>query len=595
MEEYIRSPQFETIGCSIWHPGAAQPTWYTDKLNVYRALHSIDWSTCAMLAHNTAFDGAIAAWHFNVHPKLYLDTMGMAQPHYGFTTGVSLAKLAETLKLGAKGDEVKLAIGKRLNMFSAHELATYGVYCNNDNVLCKKIFDELLPLTPRKELASIDEELRCFIEPRIVLDHAMLVDYHQQVQDMKQTNYIWAGNLLGCTADEVKDTIMSNEKMALVLKELGVDPPMKLSPSTGRPAYAFAKTDQEFLELREHEDEAVQLLVACRIGGKSTLAETRAARLIDIALRGMLPVMYKHYAALTGRLGGGDAINMQNLPRKSPIRDAMCAPPEHLLTAADLSQIEARILATIAGQMNDVQAFRDYDTGIGPDIYCVTATAFLGRPITKADRKERQLGKVIKLALGYGMGVEKFVATARKDGVVLTLPEAGKAHVWYRDSSPYIKQLWRNADTALAKLLKGEEYAFGINGCIEVRSDGIHLPSGRVLRYPGLDVANANEWGKQYTYLNRKKRVKIYGAKVVENICQSLAGSVTADAWLRLRGHVKVVLQSHDELVAVAHQSLKEQTEQRMRAALTAPVKWLPELPVACTIGSADRYGRIEK
>lgn len=594
-EEYIRSPQFEDIGVSILLPDQSFPVWYTEPTEIKRALHAIDWSTHAMLAHNNYFDGAILAWRYGIHPKLLMCTMCMGQPHFGFTSGVSLAKLAEVMGAGVKGTEVVRALGKRRHMFTPQELATYGDYCCNDAVLCKRIFNKLLPMTPKKELLAIDEAIKCFTDPRISLDRELVAEHHQQVVDTKMSNYIWAGNLLGVTPEEVKTTIMSNDKLALALTELGVDPPTKLSPSTGKVAYAFAKTDEEFLDLKEHENEAVQLLVECRLGGKSTLAETRAYRLLGVAERGLLPIYLKYYAAHTGRLGGGDALNMQNLPQKSPLRRALCAPPAHLLVGGDLSQIEARLLATVAGQHDVVQAFKDYDAGIGPDIYCVTASAFLGRPVTKADRKERQLGKVIRLALGYGMGVPKFINTARKDGVILTPADAQAAHSWFRDASPAIKQLWKNADFALKKLLAGESWTFGCNDCIEVRADGLHLPSGRVIRYPGLAVEPDEQGRPQYSYLNRRKRMKIYGAKVVENIMQSLAGSVCGDAWLRLRGKMKVVLQAHDELVSVVHATQVEWGKATMKWAMTYPVAWLPSLPVACSIGAAFRYGDVEK
>lgn len=596
MEEYIRSTQFETIGCAIWLPTEAAPRWYSDPLHLEHALHSIDWSTHALLAHNTAFDGAIAAWRYGVHPKLYLDTMGMAQPIFGLTSGVSLASLAKVLELGEKGTEVVHALGKRRANFSPSELAAYGRYCINDTILCRKIYEKLLPMTPMKEILSIDSELRCFTDPRIVLDHSMLTQYHQEVVDHKATNYIWLGNLLDVTPEEVKDTIMSNDKMAKALEELGVDPPRKLSPTTGKLAYAFAKTDADFLALEEHDDERVQLLVKCRLGGKSTLNETRAVRLIEMSLRGPMPALFRHAAAHTGRLGGGDGINMQNLPRAGTLRKALCAPPHHLFVGGDLSQIEARILARIAGQEDVTEAFRAYDEGRGPDIYCVTASAFLGRPITKAtDPKERQLGKVIRLALGYGMGEDKFMVTAKRDGVILTSAQASAAHEWFRDASEYIVRLWKAGDKALDKLYAGEEWTFGEDGCIVVRADGMHLPSGRILRYPGLE-REKNQYGKwDYTYTNRKKRVKVYGAKVVENICQSLAGSVVSDGWLRLRGKMHICLQVHDELVGLVHESQEAEGLEMMHRALTAPVKWLPGLPVACEVGAHQRYGFLEK
>lgn len=616
-EEYIRSDRFEVIGVGVMLPEDDYPTWYSGQAptnpgyrwsldSVDEILRSIDWANTAALCHNGYFDHAILGWRYGIHPKILLDTMCMAQPHYGFTTGVSLAKLAEVLTLGQKGQEVVRALGKHRWNFTAQELAEYGAYCCNDTWLCKMIFDALLPLTPKRELLNIDETLRCYTDPRLHLDLELLKEHHQNIVDTKAIHYQWAANFLGCGPEDVKTIIMSNDKLAACLRELNVDPPQKLSPTTGKPAYAFAKTDDEFLALKEHEDEAVQTLVECRLGGKSTIAETRASRLIDVARRGTLPAYFKYYAAHPGRLGGGDAMNLQNLPRhkykdgqlaeRSMLRDAIMAPPDHILVAGDLSQIEARILCTIAGQEDIVEAFRQYDAGTGPDIYCVTATAYLGRVITKKDRNERQLGKVIRLALGYGMGLDKFVVTARREGVPLTKQQAEQAHKWFRDTSQYVTKFWRQCDTALKKLIAGEEYAFGVNGCIVVKVDGIHLPSGRVLRYPGLQEEGQDEYGRpQYSYLNRKKRVRIYGAKVAENICQSLAGSVCADAWLRLRGKLKVVLQIHDEIVVVCLKEQVEWAKETLMWAMTHPVPWLPQLPVAAAVGAAERYGEIEK
>ena len=604
-EEYIRSSQFECIGCAIQMPTWGQPVWFSGKdAEFFLMAHADELSQYALLAHHTAFDGAIAAWRYGIHPKLYLDTMSMGQPLFGFTSGVSLAKLSKALGVGEKGDEVVRALGKHLHNFTPDELAAYGRYCVNDTVLCRRIFEKLAPLTAAKELAAIDEELRCFIDPRIVLDKQMLVEYHQHVVDLKQTNYIWAGTLLGMEPDQVQTAIMSNDKMALLLEELGVDPPTKLSPTTGKVAYAFAKTDEEFLELKEHEDPRVQVLVTSRLGGKSTIAESRAMRLIGCADRGPLPVMLKHYAAHTGRLGGADAINMQNLMRhkwvggvlteRSKLRDALCAPPNHEFVAGDESQIEARIIAHIAGQEDVVAVFRAQDAGLGPDIYCVTASSVLGYPVDKSMKNDRQLGKVIRLSLPYGVGVDKLIRTAKKDGVIINPTIGAALHKRFRELSSDIVKLWKDCEKGLKALLRGEEFAFGRDGCIVVKADGFHLPSGRVLRYPGLEMEMTGEFGPQYSYLNRNKRVKIYGAKVAENIVQSLAGSVVMDAWLRLRYKMRIVMQVHDELVAIVHRDNVNVAVQQMHDALTAPVKWLPGLPVACEVSHAARYGECK-
>lgn len=603
-EEYIRSPLFEAIGISIWHADAVAPIWYP-RPQIEQALRAIDWKNTALLAHNAWFDGAIASWHYGIRPKLFLDTMAMGQPLFGLTTGVGLGALSKALGTGEKGTEVVRAIGKRYADFTPTELAVYGQYCCNDTWLTRKNFEKLLPLTPRKELALIDDVIRMFTEPVLRLDMELLREYHEHVVHRKQVQYIWLGNLLGRSEEEVKTGIMSDGQLAQMLMNLGVDPPTKLN-SKGIKKYAFAKTDQAFLDLEDHPDEAVQMIVAARLGGKSTLAESRAARLIGVAERGLLPVMLRYYAGHTGRFGGGDKLNLQNLPRNTPdtpskLRHAIMAPPYHHLVVADLSQIEARVLAYVSGQHDVLQIFaaNDRDPANHPDVYCATATMLFGRPITKADKLERFVGKTARLGLGYGTGKDKFFITLRKDKVPCT---AGQAEAWvakFREASPWILKLWRDSGRALDALLKGESFTFGYNNMFEVKSDGIHMPNGLVLRYPGLECEMQDKYGNgklspQYSYLNRKKRTKIYGAKVVENLVQSLARSVCTDAWLQVKRKYKVVLQAHDELISVCLDDQVEDAKVYVAQCMTQPVPWLPGMPIACEVDAARRYGEAK-
>ena len=119
---------------------------------------------------------------------------------------------------------------------------------------------------------------------------------------------------------------------------------MKVSPATGKETFAFAKTDEEFKALADHDNDKVQALVAARLGTKSTLEETRTQRFIDIAKRGTLPVPVRYYAAHTGRWGGDDKINMQNLPSRGvngkKLKRSIIAPEGHTVVEADSAQIE---------------------------------------------------------------------------------------------------------------------------------------------------------------------------------------------------------------------------------------------------------------
>lgn len=109
-ESYIRDPRFEVIGVGI--KVNDYPTdWYSGD-NPGKFLKSLDYSKRAILAHNTAFDGAILAWHFGIKPRLWLDTLSMARPSHNITVGGSLAALATYYGIGKKGDEVVAALGK---------------------------------------------------------------------------------------------------------------------------------------------------------------------------------------------------------------------------------------------------------------------------------------------------------------------------------------------------------------------------------------------------------------------------------------------------------------------------------------------------
>jgi hypothetical protein len=195
-----------------------------------------------------------------------------------------------------------------------------------------------------------------------------------------------------------RDQLMSNKQLAKVLEGFGVVAPMKISPANGKQTYAFSKTDEEFKALLEHDNVTVQAIVAARLGVKSTIEETRTERFIGIAKRGSMPVPLRYYAAHTGRWGGDDKLNLQNLPRKSPLKYSIIAPDGYVVLDSDSSQIEARTLAWLAGQNDLVEAFDK-----GEDVYCIMASAIYGRQITKADERERFVGKTTILGcIGAG-------------------------------------------------------------------------------------------------------------------------------------------------------------------------------------------------
>ena len=394
-EEYIRDPQFEVIGVAV-QVNDGEPEWFSgDALSTYAFLQNYDWSNSLALAHNAMFDGFILSNHFGIKPKGWLDTLSMGRALHGTEVGGSLAVLSSHYGLGVKGTEVVNAMGLRREAFPADQLARYGDYCKNDVTLTWKLFNAMSGEFPPTELRLIDLTIKMFTEPVLQLDMRALEGHLRAVRERKAF-------LLGTYE---KDTLMSNPKFAQVLRDYGVEPPMKKSPTTGKQTYAFSKTDEEFKALLEHPNLTVQSLVAARLGTKSTIEETRTERFIGIANRGTLPVPLRYYAAHTGRWGGDDKLNLQNLPRKSVLKHAIIPPAGYVILDSDSSQIEARTLAWLAGQNDLVQAFEN-----GDDVYKIMASAIYVKPEVEITKDERFVGKTTILGC---FGADTLVLTTR--------------------------------------------------------------------------------------------------------------------------------------------------------------------------------------
>jgi DNA polymerase len=311
-EQYVRNPDFEVIGVAI-KVNDGDTVWLSGDYETLKTYlrDNYDWANSAVLAHNTLFDGAILDWLFNIRPKIYFDTLSMGRAIHGVDAGASLKALSEMYGIGQKGDEVVKAEGKRRVDFTEEELGSYGDYCVNDVELTYQLFTIFITKRnfPKLELRTIDMTLRMFIEPELVLDVERLDQHLDSLKIQKEKLLTESG------VD--KDNLMSNNKFAKLLEEVGVIPPTKISARTGKETFAFAKTDEEFKALQEHDDVRVQTLVSARLGLKSTLEETRTERFLDISTRGKkMPVPIKYYAAHTGRWGGYDKVNLQNLPSR---------------------------------------------------------------------------------------------------------------------------------------------------------------------------------------------------------------------------------------------------------------------------------------
>lgn len=600
-EAYVRDPRFEVIGVGV--KVNDYPTdWYSGD-NPGKFLKSLDYSKRAILCHHTAFDGAILSWHFGIRPKLWLDTLSMARPLHNVTVGGSLAALATYYGIGKKGDEVIAALGKRKADFTEADLAQYGQYCINDVNMTKQLFDKLKVGFPSSELLVIDQTLRMYTEPVIELDVPLLEKHLEEVRTRKRELINDLG-LSGVSEEALTKMLMSNDIFAKYLKNLGIEPPRKVSPTTGKEAWAFAKTDKGMTDLLEHPDERVQNVVAARLGVKSTIEETRTESLISVAGRGRLPIMLNYYGAHTGRFSGGDKLNLQNLPSRgnTTIRKALKAPEGHMVIACDSSQIEARMVAYIAGQDDLVQAFREKR-----DVYSEFATEVYGRKITKADKIERFVGKTCILGLGYGMGAEKLRRTLEIGqggiNVKLDLNEAERIVRIYRAKNFKIVQFWQRCANMLTTMSQGGSGS--LHDVVTFDNTGIALPNKLKIQYPALrSTSNGFEYisdARSYRKAIRDRVLtgnvdeiawtRIYGGKVTENLIQALAAIVIREQMASIGQHYHVAFQVHDEIIITSPAETADAAEAKLVAVMSTPPKWAPGLPVACESGKAANYG----
>lgn len=603
-EDYVRSPQFELIGFAIKTNDG--PTQWVPKPQCEAFLKSFDWSDAMVVCQNTAFDGAILDWRYGVKPLVWADILGMSRALYPHDKAHSLKAQAERMGVGVKGEEVLNAIGKRYADFYDAELARYAAYCINDVELTYDIFMMYMNAGfPKQELKLIDLTLRMFIEPVLELDPLKLSEHLEEVRDLKQTLMYSVRAMLATDTDlevrqsmweldndGLKKMLMSNDKFAKVLQSLGVDPPTKVSPATGKTAWAFAKTDEAFKALEDHHDPRVQAIVAARLGNKTTLEETRTERFIGMAHRGKFPVPLRYYGAHSGRWSGQDSVNLQNLPSRGAnagkIKKAIMAPAGYVVIDCDSAQIEARVLAWLAGQDDLVQAFKDKQ-----DVYKLMASKIYGISPDDVNKTQRQVGKIVVLGAGYGVGHVKLQGFLKNQaGVEVTLEEAKRIIDTYRSTSYKIADFWKRAGEALSALTMGQSMQIDAVGLVKATpGKGLTLPNDLHIQYPNLRKITNNEGKTELVYTSKGLPVRIYGGKVVENICQAVARQVVAEQMLRVSKRYKVVLTVHDAVAIVAKQEEAAEAQAYLEECMSWNPKWAVGLPLSCESGMGASYG----
>jgi DNA polymerase len=437
------------------------------------------------------------------------------------------------------------------------------------------------------------------VDPVLHADADVLADHYAEVIANKELTLARAMTLGAVTG---KSDLMSNEKFAKVLEGLGVTPPRKISPSNpNTTTWAFDKRDEGMQELREHANPYVRDLAECRLGYKSTIEETRCARLLNISRldfpyhgTNVMPIALRIGGARTHRLSGDWKCNFQNMGRESRIREAIVAPPGYTLVAADAAQIEARILAWYCFEKHLVGQFAG-----GDDVYALFASKLFRTTITKETHpKERFLGKTAVLGCGYGCGPAKFADMVRSlsgltgDPIDLSPHEAAKIVDTYRQIHPQILWKWGwLKDVILPQLAYGSREFYN-DGPVTFRHFEVTGPSNLKMFYPRLYKNQENQW----LYDDAGTWNKLYGGKLIENVVQHMARVYIMQVALRMTPATdglgaRLVLQTHDELVYCVPDAGVELLKGLLHQEMTTSPQWAPGLPLATDVKVGPNYG----
>ena len=574
--QYVNSPEFKVWGVGI-KVEDGETEWYNEE-ETPDVLQQIDWANTAVVCHNTLFDAYILTQYFNCIPAFYYDTASMSR---GLYPNMS-ASLANACKREFANDETMRKGEELVNAKGVRDLdpeldAQIGGYCIQDVDLTYALFQSYMANYPDKELQIIDLTVRLFVEPKLMLDRGSLTTYKDEIAIKTAAGIEASGT--------TREVLASQQKFKVYLEDLGIVVPTKKSPTTGKRIPAFGKNDSAYIQMCNLYPEYKHIWDARELV-KSRIEETRAQRFIDSCNPdGTFSIPLRYYAAHTGRFGGADKINLQNLPRGSKLRTALMAPEGQKLFIADLSNIEARMLAWLSKEADLLDAF-----ATGRDVYCEFASEIYGRTITKQDKLERYVGKTAILGLGYGMGADKFQATLKTGSPSVELSDtAAKSIVMqYRGMYPNIPKLWSGMKDSLFQMINPQGYGLKY-GPLTIRARALELPNGMALNYPNLMFEYGN-----FVYKTEREIIRTHGPRITENVVQALARIVITDQMLEVQAmpEVDIVLQVHDEIIAIGSELDSDATMEKIINIMRTAPDWCSDLPLDAEGGVSQVYDK---
>lgn len=633
--EYVQDDRFKAQGVSIRVDRVVDGTLIRGTPKYFRNVdEAMQWlrdfeaveNKWVLVAQNTKFDGYIMHYRYNIHPTVYADTKSMSKGLWPLESS-SLKDLAVRLWPDRpdmrKGEDLVKSFGIRDWSNELHN-AIEG-YCNQDAFLTAEAFWEMFNRYPSGELEIIHITMRMFCFPTLQANHAMLEEAEQDELDERervlQTALDFVQQLAmdkgfsywNPDAKEAKKKLPLNKmvfssrnRFIKVLRELcDLELPMKTETRKDGSTYeteAVAKNDPEYIDLiADNPDLGILFETREIFASNQAISRARRMRAISKEERGFeISIPLAYYNAHTGRYGGDEKLNMQNLGRGSKHRLALEAPDGYSVHVSDSSNIEARINADFAGQHDLIEAFKRKE-----DVYSQFASEIYPFKVDKKNYPgERGVGKVCVLGLGYGMGattLRRTFASGPMGMPPMKFELSFCQHIvnTYRGLNFAIAESWRTAGRmieAMVVLKDGEGLDWGP---VKVFKERILLPNGMYLNYPKLHY---HEKLKSFAYWDNVKKYwkRIYGGALIENIIQALARIVVMSQCVKIDRYLQqyggwIVMQVHDENIGIAPHENDEKSDEifeGINAIMRQSPEWMPRLPLDSEGGYAKNYSK---
>lgn len=633
--EYIMDERFEVLSLGLY---SSPPAQYEDgfasgeieveqTLGILRNKYGHDLEHCTVVIQNAKFDAAILAYRYDIYPAFCVDLLGIAR-HINSRQRHNLALLCKQHDLPDKGRtedfkgitfrQGRTEPGKRgkppvqVPLIDAAKLASLREYNLSDCHLEWELFKRMLP-----ELSNPNTELK-------LLQHTLELYTRPQLRcDMSHGDTLIAGmqaKIDTCIPEGLTlEDITSNNKFDARMKEL-------LGPAEAsmyckyakdgkggfKQVVAAAKADASRDILLRHRNPEVRKLMEARVAVKSWplhISRVQGIMRQAKAAGGLVPVALKYCGAHTGRWSGDEDINLQNMPKWGDdllvaVRGLLVAPPDHTLVIVDTSQIEARVLAWIAGQWDLVEKFAN-----GQEIYCDFASKVLGFSVRKPRKcggipaieqrmawARNAVGKIGILGCGYGMGGDKTEGYAKG---AIDNATAKKIVETYRREHPQIVTFWKDIERAFIYTAKYRKpcqlprgllfYPYHETGVL------IQLPNGRDLHYRHVKIV-MNEYGHDSIRVYNdvmKDHEHVWGGHLTENVVQAMSRDILAEGMLRLESQgAHIVHHIHDELVIVTTPQVAPFVLQDAEKELSKTPTWAPRLPLGAEGFISERYAK---